>query len=111
MTVTLELPGVKKTDLTMSLGTCPYSRVKQITVRGRSGPLFTDEGYTVRERKYGEFKRILVVPPDTKVRNFSLLHLSLRPLLASSFMHVLRPRIALERRVLYAIGTLTPPEV
>ena len=74
MTVTLELPGVKKTDLTMSLGTCPYSRVKQITVRGRSGPLFTDEGYTVRERKYGEFKRILVVPPDTKVRNFSLLH-------------------------------------
>lgn len=68
MTVMLELPGVKKADLSLSLGTCPYSRVRQLTVRGRSGPTFTDEGYTVRERKYGEFKRVLVVPPETKVR-------------------------------------------
>ena len=69
----LELPGVKKTNLRVSLGLCPFSQVMQLTVWGRSNPAFSnaegepEPGYTVKERKYGEFKRVLVVPPETKV--------------------------------------------
>jgi hypothetical protein len=29
--------------------------------------VFPEGGYTVRERKYGEFNRTLAVPPDTTV--------------------------------------------
>lgn len=67
LTAMLELPGVKKADLSLALRICPHSRVKQLSVSGKSGPVFADEGYTLRERKYGEFHRMLVVPPETTV--------------------------------------------
>jgi len=71
LTAMLELPGVKKTDLIIALGEDPFSRVKQITVTGKSSLKFSGEDgyYLVRERKYGEFRRVLVVPPDTKPDN------------------------------------------
>ena len=66
----LELPGVKKADLSVKLSTCWYNRVKQVIVSGSSSPLFLDEsGFAVRERKHGEFTRTFAVPPDTRVRH------------------------------------------
>lgn len=72
LTAMLELPGVKKTDIRVALSVDPFSGIKQLTVTGRSALRFPHESegwYLVRERKYGEFKRVLVVPPDTKVRS------------------------------------------
>ena len=68
ITAMLELPGLKKTDMSIKLSTCLYNRVKQVTIAGKSNPVFPEDGYTVRERKFGEFNRTLAVPPDTTVR-------------------------------------------
>ncbi|KAI0074975.1 hypothetical protein K474DRAFT_1763758 [Panus rudis PR-1116 ss-1] len=68
MTVIFELPGVKKTDLRICMSVCPYSRVRQLTITGRNRP-FTPrnrDGFSVQERKYGEFTRTVIVPPETK---------------------------------------------
>ncbi|KLO14040.1 hypothetical protein SCHPADRAFT_336229 [Schizopora paradoxa] len=72
LTAMLELPGVKKSDIRVALNVDPFSGIKQLTVTGRSALRFPHERegwYLVRERKYGEFKRVLVVPPDTKAEN------------------------------------------
>ncbi|THH04898.1 hypothetical protein EW145_g5190 [Phellinidium pouzarii] len=86
VTAMLELPGVKSAHVRVGLNICPHTHIKQLVVRGRSQPLLPDrsvensaddrgggadgkkkvEGYIVRERKVGEFKRVLVVPPETK---------------------------------------------
>ena len=68
MTAMLELPGLKKSDLKITMNRCPYSRLRQLTIRGRSRPVLPSNGHTVQERKFGEFARTLVVPLDTKVR-------------------------------------------
>jgi HSP20 family molecular chaperone IbpA len=59
MTVTMEVPGVRKADLRVTLQRCPYSRVKQLTVSGTTAPVFPDEsvGYCLRERRFGDFVR------------------------------------------------------
>ncbi|KAF8067806.1 hypothetical protein FPV67DRAFT_1562066 [Lyophyllum atratum] len=71
----LEVPGVKKADVRVTLSTCPWNRVRQITVSGTSRPVFppalasesADGGpeLTIRERKFGEFARTFAVPSDT----------------------------------------------
>ena len=71
----LELPGVKKADVRVTLSTCYYNGVRQITVSGHTYPVFSmsSEGgsggdMTIRERKFGEFTRTIPVPSDIKVR-------------------------------------------
>ena len=71
----LELPGVKKADVRVTLSTCYYNGVRQVTVSGYTNPVFpiSSEGgpggdLTVRERKFGEFTRTFPVPADIKVR-------------------------------------------
>lgn len=66
LSASLELPGLKKNDISIVLSTCCYNGVKQVVVSGRSRPVFPSKGYAVRERKYGEFTRTLVVASDTK---------------------------------------------
>ncbi|KIJ63028.1 hypothetical protein HYDPIDRAFT_176125 [Hydnomerulius pinastri MD-312] len=66
LTAVLELPGLKKSDLSIVLSTSTYNRVKQVVVTGKNRSVFTDTGYAVRERKFGEFSRTLVVSNDTK---------------------------------------------
>ncbi|KAI0709608.1 hypothetical protein C8Q72DRAFT_871426 [Fomitopsis betulina] len=62
----LELPGVKKADVRISLATCPFSRARQLTVSGSSRcALSTERGHTVLERKFGDFTRGICVPPET----------------------------------------------
>jgi HSP20 family molecular chaperone IbpA len=82
VTAMLELPGVKKADVSVTLSTSLYNRVKQVTVSGRSRPAFPlDSGHvhTVRERKFGVFTRTFAVPSDLKVRMFASLTICVLP--------------------------------
>uniref|UniRef100_A0A0W0EZR7 SHSP domain-containing protein n=1 Tax=Moniliophthora roreri TaxID=221103 RepID=A0A0W0EZR7_MONRR len=40
LTASMELPGVKKTQLSVTLSTCLINRVKQVVVSGRTSPVF-----------------------------------------------------------------------
>ncbi|KAI9062241.1 hypothetical protein FKP32DRAFT_1593815 [Trametes sanguinea] len=62
-----ELPGVKRSDLRITMSMCPFTRVRQINIAGTSRPVLPSQGHGVRERKYGQFVRTLAVPPETKV--------------------------------------------
>jgi HSP20 family molecular chaperone IbpA len=68
LTAHLELPGLKKRDLSITLSTCLYNRVRQVVIAGRSKPTLPETGYAIKERKFGEFSRTFAVPPETKVR-------------------------------------------
>ena len=68
MTAMFELPGVKRSDLRVTMSVCPFSRVRQVTVSGLARAVLPVQGHSVRERKFGEFFRTLPVPPDTRVR-------------------------------------------
>lgn len=77
----LELPGVRKTDVRISLAQCPHSRMKVLAVAGVAFPshFISDSAHggalhAVRERKCGAFGRCLPVPPETKAEN---LHVSM----------------------------------
>jgi HSP20 family molecular chaperone IbpA len=76
MTAMLELPGVKKSDIGMTLSRCPFSRVKQLTIRGRAASVFPedDSGYSLRERRYGDLIRLAALP-------LRLIAMCLRPFL------------------------------
>ncbi|KAF9652573.1 hypothetical protein BDM02DRAFT_3266281 [Thelephora ganbajun] len=67
MKAMLELPGLKKSDLKITLSRCPYTCVKQLTVSGKSKPVFPDVGLAVKERRFGKFYRTMAVPSDTTV--------------------------------------------
>ncbi|KAJ7698556.1 hypothetical protein B0H17DRAFT_927217 [Mycena rosella] len=66
LTALLELPGVKRRDITIRLATTLFNRVRQVTVHGASRAPFDPSTSAVRERKYGRFSRSFSVPPDTK---------------------------------------------
>ncbi|KAI0634824.1 hypothetical protein C8Q77DRAFT_1104206 [Trametes polyzona] len=61
-----ELPGVKRGDLRITMSVCPFTRVRQVNVAGISRSPLPLQGHGVRERKFGQFVRTLVVPPETK---------------------------------------------
>ncbi|KAJ7255381.1 hypothetical protein C8J57DRAFT_607825 [Mycena rebaudengoi] len=81
LTALLELPGMKKHDLSITLATTLFNRVRQVTVNGTSRPPFptparsasasasvstSNASSALRERKYGRFTRAFSVPPDTQ---------------------------------------------
>ena len=86
-TATLELPGVKKSQIKLSTAAHPRTNALLLIVRGHSRPLLPNgvhvpdgstlwntgydanqrKGFLIRERKCGAFIRRLVLPPGTKV--------------------------------------------
>ncbi|KAJ7068593.1 hypothetical protein C8F01DRAFT_1118658 [Mycena amicta] len=68
ITALLEVPGVKKHDLTITLATTLFNRLRQVTVQGRSHAPFppSASASAIRERKYGLFTRNFPVPLDTR---------------------------------------------
>ena len=70
-----EMPGVKTDEVDIALGRDPYSQAVQLHVQGRSSPrLDKAPGSRMqlkRERLYGNFKRVINVPPTTTVRRHS----------------------------------------
>jgi HSP20 family molecular chaperone IbpA len=94
LTAQLELPGVRRDDLSVSLSTCVWNRVRQVVVQGNVGErwkLLRDGGdeeqgleerersecTIIRERKYGDFRRSFAVPYETTVCGGNFLPLSL----------------------------------
>ncbi|KAF9259116.1 hypothetical protein L218DRAFT_875470, partial [Marasmius fiardii PR-910] len=69
LSVSMELPGVKKTQLRLTLATCIINRVRQLIVKGRDVPSDGLPRYAVRERKYGDFSRVLNVPSETRAED------------------------------------------
>ncbi|KAH9959437.1 hypothetical protein BC827DRAFT_1134534, partial [Russula dissimulans] len=72
MIAMLELPGVKHGELSVTLATEPYTHARQITIAGRTQPPFGEPApeereRTKRERRFGDFRRRLHVPPHTQV--------------------------------------------
>ncbi|THH06265.1 hypothetical protein EW146_g9665 [Bondarzewia mesenterica] len=75
MTAVFELPGLNRTEVNITLASCRFTKVKQLTISGRTTPPFSGneqeerEGrsFVKRERKYGPFLRRLHVPPETQV--------------------------------------------
>ncbi|KAJ7098238.1 hypothetical protein C8R44DRAFT_859620 [Mycena epipterygia] len=66
LTALLELPGMKRRDLTITLATTPFNRLRQVTVNGQSRAPFPAATTALRERRYGRFTRAFPVPADTK---------------------------------------------
>ncbi|KAJ7164199.1 hypothetical protein C8R46DRAFT_901748 [Mycena filopes] len=77
LTALLELPGMKRRDLRITLATTPFNRVRQVTVSGTSRPpsfaptssltpSTSTLGPVLRERRYGAFTRSFPVPAETK---------------------------------------------
>ncbi|KXN80945.1 hypothetical protein AN958_06575 [Leucoagaricus sp. SymC.cos] len=75
LVVMLELPGVEKKDVKLTLSTSRHNRIRQLKVWGVSDPAlpvptadvlshFPDS--CARERRFGEFSRTFSVPPDLK---------------------------------------------
>lgn len=77
-TIVMEIPGVKKTDVDIVLSTLVFNHTRQLIVKGRSEPVFSDSDVEdsdrgkfplrIRERRYGEFERRWDVPRNTRVR-------------------------------------------
>ncbi|KAJ7154629.1 hypothetical protein C8R46DRAFT_1117931 [Mycena filopes] len=92
LTALLELPGMKRRDISITLATTPFNRLRQVIVRGHSRPPFLLSTSTtatstspappmLRERKYGRFARAFPVPIDTQVRPLPAVSLLLTRLL------------------------------
>jgi len=74
--IVLELPGVDKKDMKISLVTAQHNRIRYLKVWGVLEsllPVPTAEALSLypelfkRERKFGEFSRTFAVPPDLTV--------------------------------------------
>jgi len=74
--IVLELPGVDKKDIKISLVTARHNRIRYLKVWGVLEsllPVPTAEALSLypelfkKERKFGEFSRTFVVPPDLNV--------------------------------------------
>lgn len=95
--VEYEMPGVKISDVDISLARDPYSQAAQVIVQGRSEPRLTEAAgkrmHLRRERAYGNFRRVFNVPPTTTVRRHlcAILCLSVRcdPTTRRSTMYLL----------------------
>lgn len=65
VTATFELPGLKKEDVQIDL----YNSCLKISGESKHSEERSEEGYALRERKYGKFSRTLAIPNGTKVRS------------------------------------------
>ena len=67
VSVTVELPGVKKEDVDLEV------RNGQLTVSAetKDSVEHSEGGYAVRERRFGKFSRSLRLPKGVKVKRFS----------------------------------------
>lgn len=63
VTATFELPGLKKEDVQIDI------QNNRLTISGetKSSTERNEDGYALRERRYGKFSRTLPLPNGTKV--------------------------------------------
>lgn len=66
VTATFELPGLKKEDVQIDL----HNNVLTVSGESRLSNDRDENGYAVRERRYGKFSRALQVPAGLQVGKF-----------------------------------------
>ena len=63
VTATFELPGLKKEDVSIDV----HNNVLSVSGESKLDSERNEEGYAVRERRYGKFSRSLPLPQGIKV--------------------------------------------
>jgi HSP20 family protein len=63
VTATFELPGLKKEDVNIDI----HNNVLSISGESKSASDRDENGYAVRERRYGKFSRSIPLPQGIKV--------------------------------------------
>lgn len=63
VTATFELPGLKKEDISIDV----HNNVLTVSGETKASEERTENGYVVKERRYGKFSRSLPVPEGIKV--------------------------------------------
>lgn len=65
VTASFELPGLKKEDVNIDV----HSNVLTVSGESKISSDRAEDGYAVRERRYGKFSRALTLPQGVKVSN------------------------------------------
>jgi len=65
LTATFELPGMKKEDVSIDI----YNNRLVVSGQTNTTSELEKDGYTVRERRFGKFERVLPLPTGIKVGN------------------------------------------
>jgi HSP20 family protein len=73
VTATVELPGMQKEDVSIGV----HNNILTVSGETRQSTDIEEEGYSLRERRYGKFSRSLSLPQGVKVSRHSLLSLML----------------------------------
>ena len=68
ITATFELPGLKKEDVNIDI----HNNLLTISGETKVTTENDENGYVVRERRFGKFSRSVPLPQGVKVRNFLL---------------------------------------
>jgi HSP20 family protein len=63
VTATFELPGLQKEDVSIDI----HNDILNVSGETKGTTERDEEGYTLRERRYGKFSRSLSLPQGTKV--------------------------------------------
>lgn len=67
VTATFELPGLKKEDVSIDV----QDNVLTVSGESKISSERDENGYAVRERRYGKFSRTLALPQGAKVSNLN----------------------------------------
>jgi HSP20 family protein len=63
VTATFDLPGLKKEDVTIDIN----NNILTVSGETKADAQHDEEGYTLRERRYGKFSRSMSLPQGVKV--------------------------------------------
>jgi HSP20 family protein len=63
VTATFDLPGLRKEDVAIDI----HNNVLSVSGETKESSEREEEGYALRERRYGKFTRSLALPQGTKV--------------------------------------------
>lgn len=63
VTATFDLPGMEKKDVSIDV----HNNILSVSGETKGTAEREEEGYTLRERRYGKFSRSLSLPQGTKV--------------------------------------------
>ena len=68
VTATFELPGLKKEDVSIEV----HNNVLNVSGETKISEDRDENGYVVRERRYGKFSRALPLPQGIKASNWAM---------------------------------------
>lgn len=68
VTAMFDLPGIHKKDVSIDV----HNNILSVSGETKGTAEREEEGYTLRERRYGKFSRSLSLPPGTKVTFYQL---------------------------------------